>query len=89
MLSGYNENVNRSLRIKIVKGYNILVTIDKISRDFSVCYFAENTIIHKIFCLLGITRRIVYQNDLTHNSNLLNFLSMYILSLSLNKFELQ
>ena len=46
-MSGDDQNVNGSLRIEVVEGYDVVIAVDKISGDFSVSYLAENTIIHK------------------------------------------
>ena len=52
--------MNGSLRIKVIEGYDVLITVHKISGDFSVSYLAKNTLIHKNYCLLGITHSILY-----------------------------
>ena len=44
VLLGYHENVNRSLRVSVIEGYNIVITVDEINGYFAASYLAENTI---------------------------------------------
>lgn len=50
-MSGDHQNMNGSLWVKIVEGYDVLITIDEVSGNISASYLAKNTFTHQTIAL--------------------------------------
>ena len=66
MLSRNDENMHWCLWAEVIEGYYIFVTIDVISWDITVCYFAENTFAHKFFIASSVFRLELYTRIILH-----------------------